>query len=132
MQFFHEKQHECYFWICPLLRAFKSQEKQGRKGISAGLEQQEISNQKKAADGEKQMQQELRSIEVSALNEEANAFNRREKREDATIGRLEEKEDFYTQQEVAYGDAATEALVGTVSNVGSAVAGNMSGTSTVF
>ena len=105
---------------------------QGRKGISAGLEQQEISNQKKAADGEKQMQQELRSIEVSALNEEANAFNRREKREDATIGRLEEKEDFYTQQEVAYGDAATEALVGTVSNVGSAVAGNISGGTTVF
>ena len=74
---------------------------QGRKGIAAGLEQQEINNQKKAADGEKQVQQELRSIEVSALNEEANAFNRREKREDAKIGRLEEKEDFYTQQEVA-------------------------------
>ena len=38
MQFFHEKQHECYFWICPLLRAFKSREKQGRKGISFFIE----------------------------------------------------------------------------------------------
>ena len=37
MQFFHEKQHECYFWICPLLRAFKSREKQGRKGISFSM-----------------------------------------------------------------------------------------------
>ena len=45
MQFFHEKQHECYFWICPLLRASKRREKQGRKGISFSMKvQQHITN----------------------------------------------------------------------------------------
>ena len=35
-----------------------------------------------------------------------------------------EKEDFYKQQEIAYGDAATEALVGGISNAGMAIAGS--------
>jgi hypothetical protein len=80
---------------------------QSKKGIAATIEQQETSNAKQ-----------------KAVGEEGNAYNRQEARDSADLARVEEKEDFYTQQKVAYGDAATEAVVGTVSNVGTALAGS--------
>jgi|TARA_R110001599_G_scaffold344617_1_gene568269 hypothetical protein len=97
---------------------------QSKKGIAATIEQQETSNAKQKAVGEAAANQQRMNLEKSAIGEEGNAYNRQEARDSADLARVEEKEDFYTQQKVAYGDAATEAVVGTVSNVGTALAGS--------
>jgi hypothetical protein len=97
---------------------------QSKKGISASIEQQEASNEKLKAQGQAAATAQKVAIQQTAFAEEANAFNRQEVRENADLARVEEKEDFYKQQEIAYGDAATEALVGGVTNVGMALAGS--------
>lgn len=105
---------------------------QSKKGIAASIDQQETANTKMRAAGEEKATQQRMAIQQAAFSEEANAYNRQEQRTAADLARVEEKEDFYKQQEIAYGDAATEALVGSVSNAGMAVAGNVTGGSTVF
>ncbi len=105
---------------------------QSKKGIAASIDQQETANTKMRAAGEEKATQQRMAIQQAAFAEEANAYNRQEQRTAADLARVEEKEDFYKQQEIAYGDAATEALVGSVSNAGMAVAGNVTPGSTVF
>ena len=71
------------------------------------------------------------AIQQAAFAEEGNAFARQDTREGADLARVEEKEDFYKQQEIAYGDAATEALVGAVSNAGMAASSGVANYSPV-
>ena len=97
---------------------------QSKKGISASIEQQETANAKQKAQGEAAATAQRVAIQQSAFAEDRKAFNTLEARQSADLARVEEKEDFYKQQEVAYGDAATEALVGGVTNVGMALAGS--------
>ncbi len=98
---------------------------QSKKGISASIQQQEVSNSKAKAQGEAAANKQKIAIQQAAFQEEGNAYERGEIRANADLARVEEKEDFYKQQEIAYGDAATEALVGGISGAGMAVAGGM-------
>ena len=97
---------------------------QSKKGISASIEQQETANEKQKAQGEAAATAQKVAIQQSAFAEDRKAFNTLESRQSADLARVEEKEDFYKQNEIAYGDAATEALVGGVTNVGMALAGS--------
>ena len=85
----------------------------------------EVSNSKAKAQGEAAANKQKIAIQQAAFQEEGNAFARTETRENADLARIEEKEDFYKQQEIAYGDAATEALVGGISGAGMGVAGSI-------
>jgi hypothetical protein len=93
---------------------------QSKKGIAASIEQQETANAKKAAEGEDAANKQRMAIQQAAFAEESNAYEREEQRTKEDLARVEEKEDFYKQQEIAYGDAATEALVGGISGAGMA------------
>ena len=91
---------------------------QSKKGISASIQQQEVSNSKAKAQGEAAANKQRIALQQAAFQEEGNAFAREEQRANKDLARVEEKEDFYKQQEIAYGDAATEALVGGISSAG--------------
>lgn len=95
---------------------------QSKKGIAASIEQQETANAKQRAQGEDAANKQRIAIQEAAFTEEANAYNRQEQRTASDLARVEEKEDFYKQQEIAYGDAATEALVGGISSAGMSAA----------
>ena len=104
---------------------------QSKKGIGASIEKQEVANSKQKAAGEDAANKQRMAIQQAAFAEEGNAFARQETREGADLARVEEKEDFYKQQEIAYGDAATEALVGAVSNAGMAASSGVANYSPV-
>lgn len=97
---------------------------QSKKGISASIEQQEAANVQSKARGEEAAGQQKIAIQQAAFAEEGKAFNRKEARQSADLARVEEKEDFYKQNEMAYGDAATEAVTGGITNIGAALAGS--------
>jgi hypothetical protein len=97
---------------------------QSKKGIASSIEKQEVSNAKQKAQGESDANKQRIAIQQAAFSEEGNAYARQEDRTNADLSRVEEKEDFYKQQEIAYGDAATEALVGGITNAGMAIAGS--------
>lgn len=97
---------------------------QSKKGIASSIEKQEVSNAKQKAQGESDANKQRIAIQQAAFSEEGNAYARQEDRTNADLSRVEEKEDFYKQQEIAYGDAATEALVGGMTNAGMAIAGS--------
>ncbi len=97
---------------------------QSKKGIASSIEKQEVANAKQKAQGEDSANKQRIAIQQAAFAEEGNAYARQEDRTTADLARVEEKEDFYKQQEIAYGDAATEALVGGITNAGMAIAGS--------
>ena len=91
-----------------------------KKGISNSIQQQEVANQKLAAQGAQQAQQQRLNLQLQAEAEEAAAFDRQERRDMVDMGIIREDQQFQQNLELQYGLAAQEALVGTVENVGSA------------
>lgn len=102
-----------------------------KKGIANSIEQQEAQNQKLAAQGAQQAQQQRLNLQLQAENEEAAAFDRQERRDMVDMGIIREDQQYQQNLEVQYGLASQEAVVGTIENVGNAatmgVQGNLSG-----
>jgi hypothetical protein len=92
-----------------------------KKGISNSIQQQEVANQKLAAQGAQQAQQQRLNLQLQAEAEEAAAFDRQERRDMVDMGIIREDQQFQQNLELQYGLAAQDALVGTVENVGGAV-----------
>jgi hypothetical protein len=84
---------------------------QSKKGLSASIEKQEVANAKMAADGAKQMEQQLINLEKAAIGEEVNAYNRQETRDLAEIGRVQDQMDYQQMRRDDLSDASTEAMM---------------------
>ena len=100
-----------------------------KQGISATIEQQEAQNQKLYAQGEAQLQQQRLALEQQAISAEERAWQAAEEREIFDINRLQAESDFLRNQQQAYQDAATAALMGGLSGatqVGASAIGNPS------
>ena len=101
-----------------------------KQGIAANIEQQEVANQKLYAQGEQAIQQQRIQLDQSAIAAEQQAWQAAEEREVFDINRLQAEADFLRNQQQAYQDAATAALMGGLSGatqVGSAYAGGLAG-----
>ena len=92
-----------------------------KKGISNSIQQQEAQNQKLAAQGAQQAQQQRLNLQLQAETEEAAAFDRQERRDMVDMGIIREDQQFQQNLELQYGLAAQDAVVGTIENVGGAV-----------
>jgi len=92
-----------------------------KKGISNSIQQQEIANQKLAAQGAQQAQQQRLNLQLQAEAEEVAAFDRQERRDMVDMGIIREDQQFQQNLELQYGLAAQDALVGTVENIGGSV-----------
>ena len=84
---------------------------QSKKGLGASIEKQEVANAKMAADGAKQMEQQLINLEKAAIGEEVNAYNRQETRDLAKIGRVQDQMDYQQMRRDDLSDASTEAMM---------------------
>ncbi len=91
-----------------------------KRGISASIEQQEVANQKLAAQGEQQAQNQRINLKLQAEAEEAAAFERQEKRDNIDLGMLREDELFERDVEYASRVAKNKAASDTVTAVGQA------------
>ncbi len=91
-----------------------------KRGISASIEQQEVANQKLAAQGEQQAQNQRINLKLQAEAEEAAAFERQEKRDNIDLGMMREDELFERDVEYASRVAKNKAASDTVTAVGSA------------
>jgi len=80
--------------------------------ISASLEKQEVANQKLRLEGEAGVQEAKMKLEQSALAEEAAAWGRQEERDLTTLDRLASLGQNQQAQAMAYGQQATDALMG--------------------
>lgn len=76
--------------------------------VSAGIEMQELENQKLRVAGEAKRQQTLLALEQTALAEEVSAWDRQEGRDVAKLNRLSGLEDRAMQAGVAYQQMAQE------------------------
>lgn len=92
-----------------------------KKGIANSIQQQEATNQKLAAQGAEQAQQQRLNLQLAAEAEEVAAFERQEKRDMVDMGIIREDQQYQQNLEVQYGLAAQDAAVGTIENVGGAV-----------
>ena len=98
-----------------------------KQQIAASIQTQEAQNQKLYAQGESQLQQQRLQLEQSAIAADERAWQAAEEREVFDINRLQAEADFLRNQQQAYNDAATAALMGGLSGsaqVGAAFAGN--------
>jgi 1-aminocyclopropane-1-carboxylate deaminase/D-cysteine desulfhydrase-like pyridoxal-dependent ACC family enzyme len=89
---------------------------QSKKGIAASIQQQEVNNQKLAAQGEEKAQQERMALDKAAISEEVNVYNRQEQRDLDELARLQEKEDYETKRADEHEDAAHTAMMGGLSS----------------
>jgi ribosomal protein S8 len=80
--------------------------------ISASLEKQEVANQKLRLEGEAGVQEAKMKLEQAALKEEAAAWGRQEERDLTTLDRLASLGQNQQAQAMAYGQQATDALMG--------------------
>ena len=80
--------------------------------ISASLEKQEVANQKLRLEGEAGVQEAKMNLEKAALKEEAAAWGRQEERDLTTLDRLASLGQNQQAQAMAYGQQATDALMG--------------------
>ena len=80
--------------------------------ISASLEKQEVANQKLRLEGEAGVQEAKMKLEQSALAEEGAAWGRQEERDLTTLDRLASLGQNQQAQAMAYGQDATQALMG--------------------
>lgn len=100
-----------------------------KQQIAASIETQEAQNQKLYAQGESQLQQQRLQLEQSAIAADERAWQAAEEREIFNINRLQAEADFLRNQQQAYNDAATAALMAGISGsaqVGAGFAGNPS------
>ena len=98
-----------------------------KQQIAASIQTQEAQNQKLYAQGESQLQQQRLQLEQSAIAADERAWQAAEEREVFDINRLQAEADFLRNQQQAYNDAATAALMAGLSGsaqVGAAVAAN--------
>lgn len=98
-----------------------------KQGISASIEQQEVQNQKLAAQGNEKLQQQRMSLEQAAIGAEQQAWQLAEGREVFDINRQQAEADFLRNQQQAYNDAAQAAWMQGVSgsaSVGASAVGN--------
>ena len=98
-----------------------------KQQIAASIQTQEAQNQKLYAQGESQLQQQRLQLEQSAIAADERAWQAAEEREVFDINRLQAEADFLRNQQQAYYDAATAALMAGLSGsaqVGAAVAAN--------
>lgn len=98
-----------------------------KQQIAASIETQEAQNQKLYAQGESQLQQQRLQLEQSAIAADERAWQAAEEREVFNINRLQAEADFLRNQQQAYNDAATAALMAGISGsaqVGAGFAGN--------
>jgi hypothetical protein len=80
--------------------------------ISASLEKQEVANQKLRLEGEAGVQEAKMNLEQAALNEEVAAYGRQEERDLTTLDRLASLGQNQQAQAMAYGQDATQSLMG--------------------
>ena len=80
--------------------------------ISASLEKQEVANQKLRLEGEAGVQEAKMKLEQEALKEEGAAWGRQEERDLTTLDRLASLGQNQQAQAMAYGQQATDALMG--------------------
>lgn len=100
--------------------------------VSAGIEMQEMENQKLRIAGEAKRQQTLLALEQTALAEEVSAWDRQETRDVAKLNRLSGLEDRAMQAGVAYEQMAQQSfqdMWGSVEQAGTSAmtAGGMGG-----
>ena len=98
-----------------------------KQGISASIEQQEVQNQKLAAQGNEKLQQQRMSLEQAAIGAEQQAWQLAEGREVFDINRQQAEADFLRNQQQAYNDAAQAAWMQGVSgsaSIGASAVGN--------
>ena len=86
-----------------------------KQQIAASIQTQEAQNQKLYAQGESQLQQQRLQLEQSAIAADERAWQAAEEREVFDINRLQAEADFLRNQQQAYNDAATAALMGGLS-----------------
>ena len=84
---------------------------QSKQAISANIEQQEVQNQKLRAQGEQQLQAQKLQLDQMAIGAEQQAWQLREDREVFNINRTQAQADYFRNQQAAYQDAATAALM---------------------
>ncbi len=99
---------------------------QSKKQVSADIEKQEANNLKLKAQGEQQMNQQLMAIEQSAIGANQQAWASKEAREQAGIDRAYGMLDFEMNQQQAYEDAATAAMMQGLSGSTNALTGAVS------
>ena len=80
--------------------------------ISASLEKQEVANQKLRLEGEAGVQEAKMNLEQAALREEGAAWARQEERDLTTLDRLASLGQNQQAQAMAYGQDATQSLMG--------------------
>lgn len=98
--------------------------------ISASLEKQEVANQKLRLEGEAGVQEAKMNLEQAALNEEVAAYGRQEERDLTTLDRLASLGQNQQAQAMAYGQQATESLMGGIEsgiNLGTQLAKQIEG-----
>lgn len=90
-----------------------------KQGISATIEQQEVNNQKLAAQGKAAVNQQLMSIEQAAIAEEGAAFGRQEARTQAELDRAYGESDFLRSRQLQIQDAGNAALMAGIAGTAS-------------
>ena len=96
--------------------------------ISASLEKQEVANQKLRLEGEAGVQEAKMKLEQAALKEEVAAYDRQEERDLTTLDRLATLGQNQQAQAMAYGQQATDALMGGIESgvsLGTTLAGQI-------
>ena len=96
--------------------------------ISASLEKQEVANQKLRLEGEAGVQEAKMKLEQAALKEEGAAWGRQEERDLTTLDRLASLGQNQQAQAMAYGQQATDALMGGIESgvsLGTTLAGQI-------
>jgi len=96
---------------------------QSKAKVSAGIEQQEASNQKAAAQGEATKQKQLMDIESAALSEEVAAYGRQDTRDIVQLNRMQSQIEGAEANQRAYEQAAGEAVGDAVGGAGTALTG---------
>jgi len=96
--------------------------------ISASLEKQEVANQKLRLEGEAGVQEAKMKLEQAALKEEVAAYDRQEERDLTTLDRLATLGQNQQAQAMAYGQDATQSLMGGIESgvsLGTTLAGQI-------
>ena len=91
---------------------------QSKAKVSAGLEQQEASNARAAAQGEAQLQARRQNLETAAIGEEGRAWGRQEERDLIQLDRMQGAVDDRRGNLENYRGASTDAFLGGVGGLG--------------
>jgi len=92
--------------------------------VSAGIEAQELENQKLRIAGEAKRNQIMRDLEQTALAEEVSAYDRQETRDISQLNRLTGLEDRALQAGIAFDQMAQQnmsQLMGDITNIGTSM-----------